>query len=89
MVYYASFICTQKAHCANSSAIRPDMDKHVLVSRGEKCSFFGKFGVLWFLVTPILRFALLPYYRRNMPEYGFSLTCTFLYKKTRVLAYFI
>ena len=26
--------------------------------------FFGKFGVLWFLETPVLRFALLPYYQR-------------------------
>ena len=30
----------------------------------KKCSFFGKFGVLCFLKTPVLRFALLPYYRR-------------------------
>ena len=34
------------------------------VSGGKKCSFFGKFGVLYFLGTPILRFAHLPYYRR-------------------------
>ena len=33
---------------------------------GKKCSFFGKFGVLCFPETPILRFALLPYYRRAM-----------------------
>ena len=33
------------------------------VSGGKKCLFFGKFGVLCFLETPILRFALLPYYR--------------------------
>ena len=25
------------------------------VSGGKKCSFFGKFGVLCFLVTPVLR----------------------------------
>ena len=31
---------------------------------GKKCSFFGKFGVLCFLETPVLRFALMPYYRR-------------------------
>ena len=30
-----------------------------------KCSFFGKFCVLCFLETPVLRFALLPYYRRS------------------------
>ena len=34
------------------------------VSGGKKCSFFGKFGVLCFLETPVLRFTLLPYYRR-------------------------
>ena len=32
----------------------------------KKCSFFGKFGVLCFLETPVLRFALLPYYQRIM-----------------------
>ena len=36
---------------------------HQLV--GKKCSFFGKFGVLCFLVTSAVRFALLLYYRRN------------------------
>ena len=38
--------------------------KDVCVSWGEKCSFFGKFDVLCFLEAPVLRFALLPYYRR-------------------------
>ena len=33
---------------------------------GKKCSFFEKFAVLSFLVTPVLRFAFLPYYRRVM-----------------------
>ena len=33
------------------------------VSRCKKCSFFGKSSVLCFLETPVLRFALLPYYR--------------------------
>ena len=37
---------------------------YVCVSGGKKCSFFGKFGVLRFLETPVLRFALLAYYRR-------------------------
>ena len=36
--------------------------KHVSV--GKKSSFFGKFAVLCFLVTPVLRFAYLPHYRR-------------------------
>ena len=38
---------------------------YVCVSGGEKCFFFWKFGVLCFLETPILRFALLPYCRRR------------------------
>ena len=37
------------------------------VSGGKKCLFFGKFGVLCFLVTAILRFVHLPYYRRDKP----------------------
>ena len=40
---------------------------HVLVRiRGNKCSFFGKFGVLCFPETPVLRFAVLPYYQQNL-----------------------
>ena len=30
----------------------------------KKCLFFRKFGELCFLVKPVLRFVLLPYYRR-------------------------
>ena len=37
---------------------------YVRVSGGKKCSFFGKFGVLYFLETPVLRLAFLPYYQR-------------------------
>ena len=33
-------------------------------SGGKKCSLFGKFGVFSFLVTPVLRFVLLPCYQR-------------------------
>ena len=50
----------------NKYFLPPDMHTHVCVSGGKKCSFFGKFGVFCFLVTPVLRFALLPYYRRNV-----------------------
>ena len=39
--------------------------RNVCVSGGKKYSFFGKFGVLCFLETPVLTFALLPYYRRG------------------------
>ena len=35
------------------------------VSGGKKCSFFGKFDMLCILETPVLRFTLLPYYRRH------------------------
>ena len=38
------------------------------VSGCKKCSFFGKFDVFYFLETPFLRFALLPYYRRVYPK---------------------
>ena len=57
----------------NKHFLPPDTYMCVYVSGGKKCSFFGKFGVLCFLETPVLRFALLPYYRRpdideNMPS---------------------
>ena len=38
---------------------------NLCVSGGKTCSFFGKFGVLCFLEIPVLRLALLPYYRGN------------------------
>ena len=38
----------------------------LLPSGGKKCSFFGKFDVLCFLETSVLRFAFLPYYRRRI-----------------------
>ena len=42
---------------------------HVCVSGGKNYSFFGKFGVLCFLVTPVLRFALLTFYRLPILKY--------------------
>ena len=45
----------------------PNTHSCVCISEGKKCSFFGKFGVLCSLVTLVLIFALMPYYRRNMP----------------------
>ena len=38
--------------------------------------FFGNFGVLCFLETPVLRFALLPYYRRGVTEKACSSSAT-------------
>ena len=45
---------------------KPTFLTYVCVSGGKKCSFFEKFGVLCFLETPVLRFALLPYNQRCM-----------------------
>ena len=45
----------------NEHFLPPDTHKFVCVSGGKKCSSFGKFDVLCFLVTPVLRYALLPY----------------------------
>ena len=42
----------------------PDTHTYVCISGGKKCLFFGKFGMLCFLETPVLRIALLLYYRR-------------------------
>ena len=53
-----SFNCYIKK--IKSSVIRQKSESQN--GRFKKCSFFGKFGVLYFLETPVLRFALLPYY---------------------------
>ena len=47
----------KKTNTSNEHFLPPD--KHTL-----SAFFFWKFGVLCFLETPVLRFALLPYYRR-------------------------
>ena len=39
----------------------PDKHTHVCVLGGKASPFFGKFDVLYFLVTPALRLAVLPY----------------------------
>ena len=65
--------CYKKTKHAKFSEKRvfltPDTFTYLYVSRGKKRSFFGKFGVLCFLVTTVLRFALSPYYRLNMVQY--------------------
>ena len=50
----------------NEHFLPPDTHTYICVSGGKKCSFFGKFSMLCFLETPVLRFALLPYYRRKV-----------------------
>ena len=46
----------------NEHFLPPDTHTYLCISGGKKCLFFGKFVVLYFLETPVLRFALLPYY---------------------------
>ena len=45
--------------------LTPDTQIYGCVSWGKKCSFFSIFDELCFLETPVLIFALLPYYRTN------------------------
>ena len=60
--------CFKKTKCAKFSEKRAFLTlcSHTYVCKtgGKKCLFFGKFGVLSFLETPVLRFVLLPYYWR-------------------------
>ena len=49
----------------NEHFLPPDTHTYVCVSGGKKHSFFRKFGMLCILVTSVLRFALLPYYRKT------------------------
>ena len=51
----------------NENFLPPDAHTHMCVS-GGKCSFFRIFGALFLLATPVLRFALLLYYRRNKDQ---------------------
>ena len=42
----------------NRTFLLPDTHRYMFVSWSKKCSFFGKFDLLCFLVTPVSRFAL-------------------------------
>ena len=48
----------------NKHFLPPDPHMFVYVLGGKKFLFFGKFGVLCFLVSFVLRLALFPYHRR-------------------------
>ena len=62
-----TFLTPWYAHVRKTNiSYPPDTHMYVCVSGGKKCSFFKKLDVLYFLETPVLRFALLPYYRRYM-----------------------
>ena len=47
----------------NEHFLLSDTHTFQCVSGVKKCLFFRKFGVLCFLVAPVLRFVFLPYYR--------------------------
>ena len=63
--------------------------KKVCVLDGKKYSFFRKFGGLSFLETLVLRFALLPCYRRNnqrkLRQYNRIITLSHLGEKKYLL----
>ena len=60
----------------NEHFLPTDTHTYVCVSGGKKCTFFGKFALLCFLETPVLKFTFLPYDRRinrfksNTEAYG-------------------
>ena len=54
----------EKGESQNGCFEKTKRTMHVCVSEGNKCSFFRMFDVLCFLERPVLRFAILPYYRR-------------------------
>ena len=45
----------------NEHFLPSDTHTEVCVSGGKKCLLFGKFGVVYFLVTTVFRFTFLPY----------------------------
>ena len=52
----------------NKHFLPPETHTYVCISGAKKCLFLASFGVLWFLETPVLRFALLPYSRLLYPS---------------------
>ena len=48
-----------------SGSKNSDMHTYMSDSGGKKCLFFGKFGVLCFLATSVLKFTFLPCYQRT------------------------
>ena len=56
--------CLKKTKYAKFSEKRTFLTPCTLLTRPIYRHFFGQFGVPCFLQTPVLRFALLPYYRR-------------------------
>ena len=66
-MYHGSFITSNSFHVDRGYIVGNKAEGRFskrVVSGGKKCSFFGKFDVLGFLETLVLRIAHLPYYRR-------------------------
>ena len=65
---YSSSVIMQKGDSQNGHFSKTKhvkfSEKPTFASGGKKCSLFGKFDMLCFLETPVLRFALLRYYQR-------------------------
>ena len=64
VVFFGSLRCIPDV--VNSSVIRQKGEGKtsvLCITGGKKCSFFGRFGLLCFLETPVLRFAFLHYYQ--------------------------
>ena len=61
--------------------------KGLCISRGKKCSFFGKIGMPCFLETPVLRFALLLYCQQNQVIilFNWQSSSEYLYVCTKTL----
>ena len=56
--------CDKNKHLETSEKQIPPDAPCTCASGSKICSFSGQFGVLSFFVTPVLIFALLPYYWR-------------------------
>ena len=61
---YEALLVGNKTEVNLKTEVTRKQRTYVCVLGSKKCSFFGKFSLPCFLVTSILRFALLPYYRR-------------------------
>ena len=64
----------------NERFLYPNTHLRMCVLGGKKCPFFEKFDMHCFLVTAVLRFALLPYYRLTYQKFKI----TKLYQKLTV-----
>ena len=66
LTFYKSSVIRQKGKSQNGGNKKTKQVTYVRGSVSKKCSFSGKFDVLCNLVTSGLKFALVPYYQRNV-----------------------